>query len=111
MAKKNNLTKDDLPTTLLIISDMEFDAATRGSTNFEAARQLFEQYGYELPEVVFWNANGRPGNVPITVNDKGVALVSGASPAVVKSVLTGELDPETIMLKALNSERYSILNV
>lgn len=42
----------------------------------------FKAAGYELPQVVFWNLRDSsivPGqkSTPVTMNEKGVALVSG----------------------------------
>jgi hypothetical protein len=58
---------------------------------------------------VFWNLNAAD-NVPVKFNAKGVALVSGFSPSIVKSVLSADLEdftPEQIMLKTIMSERYN----
>lgn len=102
----NDLSQEDMPTTILIISDMEFDYCGR-LTNYEKIVQNYEDAGYEIPKIVFWNVNGREGNVPVNAKKKNVGLVSGCSPAIVKSVLTGDtFTPESIMKKVLLSERY-----
>lgn len=111
-AVHNGLKQEDLPAKLLILSDMEFDQASRGGwrsneTNFEAIRRGYAQAGYEMPQLVFWNIAGRQGNVPVKMNDKGVALVSGCSPSILTSLLSGELDPMKIMLKTVLNERYT----
>lgn len=110
-AIENNLTQEDLPKTVLVISDMEFDSAEGYSnkTNFEAIKLKFSEHGYKLPNIVFWNVNGRAGNVPVTVNDRGVALVSGASPSIIKNVLGNNINPVDIMLETLNKERYDFI--
>lgn len=96
----------EMPTKLLIISDMEFNQATESKTNYELIKAMYAAHGYVMPQIVFWNVNGRVGNVPITVNDKGVALISGASPSILKSVLGGDLSALSVMTQTLNSERY-----
>lgn len=103
------INNNDMPTTLLIISDMEFDKAcmNNSSTNFQKMKELYSQHGYELPKVVFWNVNAKGGNFPIKSNENGVALISGASPVVLKSVLSGNLNPMSVMLDTLNNSRYS----
>jgi hypothetical protein len=68
---------------------------------------MYSRAGYKLPSVVFWNVNGRLNNIPATINDKGVALVSGFSPSILMSVLDGTVtDPVSMMLKVINSPRY-----
>lgn len=109
-AKECNLSQEDLPTKLLILSDMEIDSvmSDADSTNFEAIDRKFKEAGYERPGLIFWNIEGRSDNMPVTLNDKNCALVSGYSPAIVQSVLGGDdLSPMAVMLKTVNSERYS----
>lgn len=105
-AKENNLPEEQMPTTILIISDMEFDSCKGGQTNFQAITQLYAQSGYTLPKVVFWNVNGRGLNLPITKNDKAI-LVSGASPSVIKAVLSGKADPMEAMYSVIHTDRYN----
>ena len=59
-----------------------------------------------MPRLVFWNLNSRTGTIPVKENDLGVALVSGFSPAIVKMVLSGKLDPYECLLEQLNAARY-----
>jgi hypothetical protein len=108
-AKENNVKQEDMPTTLLCISDMEFNEAGGNSTNFEAIKQDYKESGYEFPKLVFWNVNGRPGNCPITKGDRAI-LVSGASPSVIKAVLSGGTDPIKVMEDTINSKRYGIFD-
>ena len=68
--------------------------------------EKYEQYGYRLPRLVFWNICSRTGAIPIKENDLGVALVSGFSPTVLKMVLSGKLDPYDCLLAQLADERY-----
>jgi hypothetical protein len=63
-----------------------------------------------MPNLVFWNVNGRVGNSPVKYDTKWTALVSGASPSIIKSLLGWEdMTPMGIMLKTLNSERYAAI--
>jgi len=71
----------------------------------------YQAAGYELPKVVFWNLNAAYGNTPVKFNKSGTALLSGFSPAVAKSVLSGSMDdltPESAMLQAVMIDRYSL---
>lgn len=106
-AKKNKLSNDDLPTMILIVSDMEFDACCSNRTNFEKIKSEFEASGYKLPSLIFWNVKGRESNVPVNKNDKNVALVSGSSPSTIKSILSAkEITPMEVMINTLNNKRY-----
>ena len=108
-ATKNNLPESEMPTKILIISDMEFNqcAQNGNDTALSMIKRMYSEAGYKLPDIIFWNVNGRLGNVPSNFKAKNVGLVSGFSPAILKSVLSGSIDtPESLMLKTINSERY-----
>lgn len=107
-AVKNHVPQEELPSTLYIISDMEFDSCAEGAdiSNFEYAKALYAEYGYELPKVVFWNVQSRNTQQPVRMNDRGVVLVSGASPIVFRQILPGAPTPYEQMLAILGSERY-----
>ena len=110
-AVKNNVPQEELPSKLYLISDMEFDACTRGAgmTNFRYAKKLFESHGYKLPQVIFWNVASRNRQQPVTVNDRGVALVSGCSPQIFSLVMDGDLDPYGFMMSVIGTERYAAI--
>ncbi|MCR4687956.1 MAG: DUF2828 family protein [Saccharofermentans sp.] len=107
-AVKYHLKQKDMPSRLIVISDMEFDSCADGAglTNFENARAMFEAGGYKLPSLVFWNVASRNNQQPVRANDKGVILVSGTSPQVFAMLRDNELDPYTFMMSVLSSERY-----
>ena len=110
-AVMHNVPQEDMPKSLVILSDMEFDhcASDFNLTAMEVAQALFRQHGYQMPNVVFWNLNARDGNVPVKFNEAGTALISGFSPNILKSLLAGdEMTPEGIMLKTLMVDRYNI---
>jgi hypothetical protein len=75
-------------------------------------KRKYEDSGYELPKIIFWNLSmyGKEnGNTPVRFDDRGVAHVSGFSPSLMKSVLAGELEdytPFNVMLKTLSNPRY-----
>ncbi len=108
-AVKNNVSQEDLPQKLYIISDMEFDACVHNAsaTVFENARKRYAEHGYELPQLVFWNVQSRNCQQPVTMDDRGVALVSGCSPRIFSMAMDGVLDPYAFMLSVLNAERYA----
>lgn len=108
-AVNNNVPAEHMPRYLVVLSDMEFDACTTGETNFTAARSRFERAGYVLPRIVFWNLNSRTNNVPVKAREDGTVLISGFSPAVMKSVLSCEdFNPMSMMYDVVMSERYDV---
>lgn len=108
VAIKNKYGQDDMPKSILILSDMEFDYGCEGRDEslFEKISKEYEEHGYKLPRIVFWNLCSRTGTIPIQENDLGVALVSGFSPAIIDMVLSGKLDPYECLVEKLNSDRY-----
>jgi hypothetical protein len=105
-AVANSVPAEDMPDTLYIISDMEFDACVSGKTLHEDIKEKYEAAGYKLPTIVFWNVDARSGrNVPVKHNEHGVALVSGFSPVIFKTVMENK-SPLEVMLDTVNSERY-----
>lgn len=112
-ANKHEVKPEDMPEKLLIVSDMQFDQACTSGTmsSLEAAKELYDKSGYKLPDLVFWNVKASATSVPMTVNDRGVCLVSGYSPSILESVLTGDITtPIDIMNKTLYNERYNFLS-
>ena len=124
---KHKVPQSEMPTKVLILSDMEFDACVTadvsggassrgryhsggGAVSVSAMEMIEKEFataGYKLPQIVFWNLNGRAGNSPVTYNKVGAALVSGFSPSIVKSVLGGEeMTPLSILLKTVMIQRY-----
>ena len=108
-AVNNHLPQKELPETLYIISDMEFDRCIDGAdvTNFELAKLNFARRGYKLPKVVFWNVQSRNTQQPVTMNEQGVALVSGCTPRLFSMVMEGDIDPYHFMMEVIGNERYA----
>ena len=108
-AVENNLTEEDMPTKILIISDMEFDSCiiNKSEKSIDMIKRMYMESGYKTPEIIFWNVNGRSGNVPANKHEKNVGLVSGFSPSILKSILQGKIEtPEKLMLRTILNERY-----
>jgi len=112
VAVNGNVPQSEMPDTILILSDMQFDRCVKfDDSAIKMIRRKYEAAGYKVPSVVFWNLNAS-GNVPVKSNEFGVALVSGFSPAIVASVLGAdpeEFTPKAIMLKTVMQDRYAVL--
>ena len=112
VAVKNNVPQAEMPETLVIFSDMQFDQGVdRDESAIEMIERKYKAAGYTVPQVVFWNLNAAYGNTPVKFDKRGTALVSGFSPAVAGGIMGGNMDdftPEAIMLKTVMKDRYSI---
>lgn len=123
VAKREGTKAEDMPQTLYIFSDMEFDrCVTSGkasrdrygysnSLNRSGIETLLEGIakdwavaGYELPRVIFWNLDARTQNIPALGGR--FSYVSGFSMSMVESILSGK-DGYDLMLDKLMSERYA----
>ena len=109
VATKGNVPAEEMPKVLLILSDMQFDQCARyDDSAMQMIERKYAESGYAVPQIVFWNLNAAD-NVPVKFNKQGVALVSGFSPTIMKSVLAADLEeftPEAIMRKTIMSDRY-----
>ena len=118
-ATKHKLSQDEMPNKILILSDMEFNAATGGGgwrneggkwtpTAQQMIEKMYNDAGYKMPQIVYWNIQSRNGGVPVAFDTQGTALVSGFSPAIMTSLLGGDIEsPQQIMDKTILSERYA----
>ena len=110
-AIKHSVPANEMPTCILIMSDMQFNQACNSRhTALQMIATEYAQSGYEMPKIVFWNLNARGSNFPVQVKDANTALVSGFSPSILKSVLSGKnMTPVSIMLETLNAPRYEAI--
>jgi len=106
--KMFRISDDNMPSMLLICSDMQFTNANKTShTEIERCMKKWDDAGFTRPKIVFWNLTPYHGS-PAEVGTKNVGMVSGFSPSILKSILGCEdFSPESIMMKTL--EKYEIL--
>lgn len=116
-AKFFKLPNEFMPTTLIIVSDMQFHSGTdsgdyfrsrtmNSETEVNKALRRWIENGYSKPKIVYWNTAGYAGS-PETVKAENTALVSGFSPFVLKAILSGQdFSPKAIMLRVL--EKYKV---
>ena len=113
-AIKNGCSQDEIPENLIIISDMEFNFCVRcdsygtvGNTLMEKIEKEWNAYGYKMPNLIFWNVDARQNNIPMTVKN-GISFVSGMSPTIFETILSGKTGYD-LMMEKLNSERYACI--
>lgn len=102
-AKQYNTPAHELPETIYIISDMEFNCVH--GTNHERIEEIFKGTEYKIPNIVFWNVDARNKQVPVTKDKTGVTLVSGFSTTTFKMAVENK-SPIELMNEVIHSDRY-----
>ena len=113
-AQENDVRQEDMPASLIIITDMEFDSCVAQSRSWETFYQTmdrrFNNAGYEIPNIVFWNVNSVKDTYHADANHRGVQLASGQSPSVFKTLVGSMgLTPFEYMMSVINVERYAVI--
>ncbi|OQR85780.1 hypothetical protein ACHHYP_11383 [Achlya hypogyna] len=114
LGQQRQLTSEQMPQKLLVVSDMQFNEADGASyeTNYEALVREFAAAGYAVPQVIFWNVNGAVTDFPTLGSQADVALISGYSPSVMKAALLGtSTSPLQTMLNAILDARYDLIRL
>lgn len=112
-ASKNNVPNEEMPSKILILSDMQFNEATSGkNTALEMIKEKYTEAGYDCPSIIFWNIQSRGEDVPVSFDERGTALISGFSPSIMKSILSGnDITPIKVMMETINNTRYEKISV
>lgn len=109
-AVSHNLSQEDLPKAIVIISDMEFNQFGIGDNNLNFTSEMerrFAEAGYTMPTLVYWNVCARQDTFH-AVADQNVRFISGLSASIFKGLCENMGYSATdLMLNTLNSERYS----
>ena len=111
VAVNNKVRQEDLPGTIVVISDMQIDASYRYGRNshgqvrtmMEDMREEWAKYGYKMPKLVYWTVDSRKD----TFLDDGpdVSYVSGSSAVLFEQISRG-ITAQDLMFDKLNSKRY-----
>lgn len=122
-AVKHHISEDEMPTNVIIVSDMQFDVATRSfnsrnydtsddnTTALKAIRAKYEAAGYKMPKIIFWNVAGDyKANVPALGLENDVVLFGGCKPGMFEQMISGAT-PIDFMLSVVNSERYATIEL
>lgn len=105
-AKLYNIPENEMPTKLLILSDMQFNSGSIRNKPSKSIAEKYNEAGYKIPDIIFWNLHDS-GTKPLDFAGDNVALVSGFSPALMANVLKCEnLTPEAMLKDTVCIERY-----
>lgn len=112
-AINNHVPACEMPTHLIIISDMQFNGAVDqpNSNATQMIRNMYMEAGYEMPNVVFWNTSPSY-NVPAQITDSGVFLISGKSQNNINFILKKAYENMISLVdEIVSSERYSYITI
>ena len=117
----NSCSQDDLPQNIIVISDMEFDQGTghygygrfgnqgwNPKTLMEQIRAKWASHGYRMPKIIYWNVQARQNNIPEDIGVRDISYVSGMSPSIFETILSGKTGVD-LMLEKLDSPRYECI--
>ena len=114
LAVANRVPKEEMIKSLIVVSDMEIDGASRGFDHngnmlfHDEMKQIYAAYGYTLPNIVYWNVESRNDTFHTNKNAIGVQMFSGQSLSTFKNALAAiGLTPIEAMYQTINSARYS----
>lgn len=113
IAIENDVPQEEMPKSLIVISDMEIDTCgNREWTFYDKMKHKFEKNGYQIPNIIFWNVNSLHDIFHADKSRKGVQLCSGQSTTVFKQLMgCVGYTPVEMMEKVINSDRYSPVTV
>ena len=123
-----NIPIEDFPTTLIVVSDMQFNPVGGNTqTNYEAAMQKLQAVGLPKIHIVWWWVTGRGDDFPSNMNDEGVTMIGGFDGAILSTLLGGDTEVEATskgsnnirtnptpmenMLKALDQQVLKLLTI
>jgi hypothetical protein len=106
--------QEDIPEQIIVISDMEIDQGCghgwscdgKTLTEMEAIHKKWDAMGYKMPKLVYWNVDARQDN--ILDASPYVTCVSGCSPSIFESIVTGKTGYD-LMMEKLDTERYTCI--
>ena len=112
-AIENNVSPDEFPEMIYIVSDMQFDQCCKDTnkSTYTYWKEKFNKKGYNLPIIVFWNVADHCKTVPVLFNETNTMLVSGYSPAICKIIMSNEMtkSPADLVKNVCENDRYKVI--
>ena len=113
IALDNRVPREEMPKAIIVISDMEIDyCGNKDWTFYDKTADRFRKYGYDIPNIIFWNVNSRNDVFHADASRKGVQLVGGQSVTIFRQLMgcIGK-SPIEMMETVINGERYSCITI
>ena len=112
-AKVYKLSAEQMIKKIFVFTDMQFDAATNGPsymTGFSSIKKMYDDAGYAIPTIVFWNLRDTKVSFPVQKDTPNVALMSGFSSEMLKVFLEdGDMTPYSIMMRAVSGYKVTVI--
>ena len=112
-ANEHHLSERQIPNQLIFLSTMKGLQAVakdlQKKTLMQSIDDKYKEAGFIRPRLIFFNVGGGPKRFPVLSNESNVALVSGYSHSIFKTLHYNVQDifnPITTMKKILESSRY-----
>ncbi len=108
-AKQGKVAAEEMPTHIIIFSDMEFNRCVRTPKDnaWQMINRQYAEAGYTTPVIVFWNVDAKSSNFPVKFDESGALLLSGSSQNAMNIVLKQKYEnPIDLMFEAIDSDRY-----
>lgn len=108
-ALQYNLPESEMPDTLLVLSDMEFNIAPFDDTLYESIVRSYTNAGYKIPKLIFWNLNAYGTGFVMVKDIPNSAMISGYSPNILNSIFDGKVPtPYELMIDTVMVDRYDL---
>jgi hypothetical protein len=137
--KRNRVRPGEEPENLIVITDMNWDAACSSSqqslytgnsyrhavkakpwqTHIQMIREAFKRAGEDMwgvplipPRIVIWNVAATSPDFHAKKDEEGVVMIGGWSPSLFKNLLKGEIrsmTPMEMVRIILDDERYDLV--
>lgn len=113
IALENNVPLEDMPKSIIVISDMEIDyCGDKEWTFYDMMAAKFKKNGYNIPNIIFWNVNSRHNVFHADKNRKGVQLCSGQSVTLFRQLIESiGCTSVEMMERVINSGRYECITI
>lgn len=113
ICKDGNVDPADMPEAIVIVSDMQIncvnDIRDGRITFYESMNKRFEEAGYKMPQIVFWNVNAVNPTFHASAIQGGATMVSGYAPAIFKTVMEniGKTPIDVLNEAVITNVRYA----
>lgn len=115
--RNGTVKKAEMPSRILIISDMQFNSAIGQYDDSYNFVPLFDAIKTEwniktdgkvdMPKLIFWNlCDYDAETIPMMENENGLILLSGFSINQLRMAMSGQYDPFIALYETLSSPRY-----
>lgn len=118
-AEAHSVPQEKMIKVVFVFSDMQFDVGVDNfdKTIHEQIRKKYEDHGYQVPLLVYWNLQTRQA-MPVHADTERTLLMSGFSPNLFKAFVDGTFSkftpekpptPKEALYEVLSSDRYAIV--